>query len=96
VKGKLSVMLLTGAMAAGSVWASTEAECRHETEEPAKIVRKTVRVPHYATKTDRQIAQTVFHAARLPKTAKLEQAKKTPAKTKPTRQPTAKSKSRAR
>ena len=87
MKGKLYVMLLTGAMAAGSVWASTEAEWRHETEDPAKIVRKNVRVPHYAKKSDRQIAQSVFHAARLPKTAKLEQARKTPAKNKPTPKP---------
>ena len=93
MKGKLSVMLLTGAMAAGSVWASTEAEWRHETEEPTKIVRKSVRVPNYAArKSDRQIAQSVFHAARLPESAKLEQAKKTPARNKPT----SKSKSRAR
>jgi len=93
VKGKLCVMLLTGAMAVGSVWASTEAEWRQETEEPTKIVRKSVRLPHYARKkSDRQIAQSVFHAARLPKTAKLEQARNTPAKTKPT----PKSKSRPR
>ena len=96
MKGKLSVMLLTGAMAAGSVWASTEAEWRHETEEPAKIVRKSVRVPHYAARTDRQIAEAVFHSARPPKSAKLEQTKKTPAKSAPPRKPAAKPKSRAR
>lgn len=95
MKGKLCVMLLTGAMAAGSVWASSEAEWRLETEEPNKIVRRNVRVPHYAARTDRQIAEAVFHAARLPRSVKLEQSAK-PRPKPPARPTTATPRSRAR
>jgi hypothetical protein len=77
VKGKLWVMLLAGAMAAGTAWSSGLVEWRQETEEPAKIVRQTRRPPAYAArKSDQAIAMSVFHAARLSEQRELKRGVK--------------------
>jgi hypothetical protein len=58
-------------MAAGSVCASGQTEWRMETPEPPKIVRKYISPHHAVKKTDRQIAESVFHTPRIPQTVKL-------------------------
>jgi hypothetical protein len=67
-------MVISGVMGAAVVWASGIAEWRAQTQEPPGVVRRAARPRAYAArKSDRAIAMSVFHAARLSQTGRLKQ-----------------------